>query len=189
MRIGTQMARFALIATLVLFSAGSAWAEPKNGFGLFGGFASHSAEGTFLPAFGGTSFSYSSSGLSGGVDYQFAISPSLSINPFLVSSAEGTSGDLLADTTAGHGIFGVGLRYWPGDVFFGAHVGSYSEALTGSGRSSTTSASGTGVGFSVGWESPDGLMMFGQYDTFSVSYSDADVDLTGLRLHIGYRWK
>jgi hypothetical protein len=127
--------------------------------------------------------------LSIGVDYQIALGDSFSVNPFLMSSSESTSGDLQSDIKAGHGILGLGVRFWPGDLFVGAHFGRYSEALSG-GSGGSLSANGGGFGLSVGWESPDGgLFVMGQYDSFSLSYDDADIDEKGVRLQVGYRWK
>jgi len=178
------------VAAGLLLGFNTATAAPKNGFAVFGGMASHSASGKFtLPPDTGTPFSYSSSGLSIGIDYQIALGDSWSLDPFLMSSGESTGGDLNPGVTAGHGILGLGVRYWPGDFFVGAHIGNYSEVLSGS-TGGSLSASGGGVGLSAGWESPTGgLFVFGQLDSFSLSYPDADVDETAVRLQIGYRWK
>ena len=57
------------------------------------------------------------------------------------------------------------------------------------------SASGGGYGLTVGWENSskngkfDGVFAALQVDKARIRYNDVDVDLTGLRLHIGYRWK
>ena len=180
---------FGLVVIVSTTMWSQAEARPESGFGLFGGFASHSADGTFtIPPFTGINFSYSSSGLSIGIDYQIAMGENISFSPFLVSSSEGTSGDLASGVDAGHGILGIQLRYWMEDLFLGGHFGNYSEVLSG-GPGGDNSASGFGFGFIVGLEQESGLFFSGQYDTFTVNYSDADVDLTGIRLHIGYRWK
>jgi hypothetical protein len=179
-----------LVAAGLLLGSNPATAAPKNGFAVFGGMASHSADGKgTLPPITGVPFSYSSSGVSIGIDYQVALGDSLTLNPFLMSSSESTSGDLNSGVTAGHGILGLGVRYWPGDFFLGAQIGNYSEVLSGD-TGGSLSASGGGFGLSAGWESPTGgLFVVGQYDSFSLSYSDADIDETGFRLQIGYRWK
>jgi hypothetical protein len=178
------------LAALLALPGTSARAQAKNGFGLFGGVASHNDNGSFnsTSPFVGQDISYTSSGLSVGIDYQFAVSESFSINPFLMSSAESASGDVGSGTTAGHGILGLEFRYWPSDIFVGAHIGNYSEVLSASAGSSI-SASGGGFGASLGWERADGLMVFGQLDHFKVSYSDADLDVNAIRVQVGYRWK
>ena len=75
---------FGLVVIVFPLMWSQAEAMPENGFGLYGGFASHSADGTFtVPPLTGTNFSYSSSGLSIGIDYQIALGESFSFNPFL----------------------------------------------------------------------------------------------------------
>lgn len=173
-----------LLNTVVLFAllAGTALAGPQNGFGLNAGLASHSMSD---PA-----GSYKSSGLSLGLDYQFAISDNLSISPFLMSSGESTD---MTSVTAGHGILGVQLRYWAGDTFFGGHLGGYSEVLTASVGSLSVSSSGSGggAGLVAGWENPDGgLYVMGQLDSATIKYSgSADTKMSAFRFSVGYRWK
>lgn len=172
------------IGLLIATMATVALAEPKQGFGLFGGTASHERSS------GGTSL-LGSSGLSIGVDYQIPISEFVSFNPFLESSAE--SVESCDGCTAGHGILGLQLRVWLGDVFIGGHVGNYSEVITidtGFGTFDFT-GSGTGAGAVIGWEGSDGgLFLALQVDSATISYDfAADTDLTSTRLHIGYRWK
>jgi len=169
------------IAALFILFTGTALAEPKNGFGLNGGLASHSRD------CGGCTAN-STSGVSIGLDYQFAVSDKMSISPFLMSSGE-TSSAATSGTTVGHGILGVELRYWPGDYFIGGHLGSYSEVISNSGVS--ISGSGGGAGVVAGWENPDGgLYVMGQLDSAKVSYSGfSDVSFTAFRLSVGYRWK
>jgi hypothetical protein len=170
-----------LLSTAVLFTllSGTAMAEPKNGFGLNAGLASHTRD------CGGCTAS-SSSGLSLGLDYQFALSDKLSISPFLMSSGESTS---VSGLSMGHGIFGAQLRYWAGDMFFGGHLGNYSEVITNGGA--TLSGSGFGSGLVAGWENPNGgLYVMGQLDSASMKYSGfSDIKISGFRLSIGHRWK
>jgi hypothetical protein len=171
-----------LLSTTMLFAllTGTAVAEPKNGFGLNAGLASHSRECNGCAG-------SSTSGLSLGLDYQFALSDTFSISPFLMTSAESSKN--VSGTTVGHGIVGVQLRYWAGDVFFGGHLGGYSEVLSSGGVS--LSGSGGGAGLVAGWEKPDGgLYVMGQLDSATVRYSGlADVKFSALRLSVGYRWK
>jgi hypothetical protein len=167
-------------AVLFVLLTGTAVAEPKNGFGLNAGLASHSRD------CGGCAGS-NTSGLSLGLDYQFALSDKLSISPFLMTSAETSSN--VSGTTVGHGILGAQLRYWAGDMFFGGHLGGYSEVISGGGVSLT--GSGGGGGIVAGWEKPDGGLYFmGQLDSATMKYSGVkDVKFSAFRLSVGYRWK
>ena len=175
----------AVVASVVL-CASSSFAAPKNGFGFNAGLASHDMQADMK--YGGGTLTYSSSGLSLGIDYQIALSDTLSLNPFFMTSGESASGDTASGTSAGHGILGLQLRYWMNDVFIGGHVASYSEVL--SDAIASTSASGSGFGLVAGWEQPKGgLFVMGQLDKATIAYSDADVDMTGFRLSVGYRWK
>ncbi len=172
----------------VFLCAGGAFAEPHDGYGLSGGLAVQEIDGTFKPPLSGR-IEYSGIGLSIGFDYQFVLSPDFSLNPFLMSSSESVSSDDLIATDAGHGILGIQGRYWfANDFFVGVHIGSYSEVL--SVGSSSVSATGFGYGIAAGWENPDGgLTVAGQMDSVPIRYADSDVDLTGFRLSVGYRWK
>lgn len=172
-----------LLNTAILFAllAGTAVAEPKDGFSLNAGLVSHSRD------CGGCAGS-STSGLSLGMDYQFALSDKLSISPFLMTSGE-TSSNTSGNTTVSHGILGAQLRYWAGDMFFGGHLGSYSEVISNGGLSLT--GNGGGAGLVAGWERTDGgLYVMGQIDSATVKYSSfTDIQFSALRLSVGYRWK
>ena len=97
---------------LLIICTGTALAEPKNGFGLNAGMTSNNMSGTTTP--GGIAYSYSSNGLSFGMDYQFAVSDRFSINPiFIISPGESLTSTLQTGTvfsdaqppdSAGHGI-------------------------------------------------------------------------------------
>jgi len=172
-------------ALLFIFLTGTAVAEPKNGFSLNAGLASHSMKDQC--SFCNT---YSSSGLSLGLDYQIALSNQFSISPFLMSSGETVN---VSGGTVGHGILGLQLRYWVGDIFFGGHVGGYSEVRTYTTGPFSISASGSGggAGLVAGWENPDGgLYVMGQVDSATIKYEgSSDTKLSGFRLSAGYRWK
>jgi hypothetical protein len=171
-----------LVIGLGTFSLQAA-AEPRNGFGLDAGMASFN----MTPQSGTTT--YSSSGLSLGMDYQIALSKRFSLSPFLMTSGEASS---VSNVTIGHGILGLQLRYWAGNVFFGGHIGSYSEVQTATIGSVTVSASGSGggAGLVAGWENPNGgFFAMGQLDSANISYSTGDTKLAGFRLSLGYRWK
>ena len=179
------------VLLLFVYHASNASASAKSGFGVNLGVASNSMTGTFTDP-PRTDYSYSSSGLSLGIDYQFALNEFFSINPFLMSSSEGVSGDLGSGIRAGHGIFGLQARYWINDLFVGAHIASYSEVLSSSSNSRETSVSGGGggIGLVAGWESPvGGLFVMGQVDSAGIKYANSDNKLNGFRLSVGYRWK
>lgn len=176
-----------LSATLALFTFGASavHAEAKNGFGVDAGVVSNRMTN---PVVG----SYQSSGLSLGLDYQIAISPDFSINPFLMTSGENASGAVVPGTTAGHGILGVQLRYWIDDIFIGAHLASYSEVLSNAVGNTTvsTTANGGGAGLVMGWEDPKGgMFVMGQLDSAKFQYTGSTSKLSAVRLSIGYRWK
>ncbi|MDH4247927.1 MAG: hypothetical protein OEW39_08925 [Deltaproteobacteria bacterium] len=182
---------WALIVALMVTGVAlePAWGVEK-GFGLYGGMASHSSKGTINPGYlgAGLSFSYSSSGTSIGFDYQFPIGDSFSINPFLMSSSETGSGDLNPGTSVGHGIFGVEIRYWMSTVFLGFHVGNYSEVLINSQSSTSVGGAGTGFGATIGWDNGGGWFVSAQTDSASLIYADANVEMSGIRLQVGYHW-
>jgi hypothetical protein len=167
-------------AALFVLLTGTALAEPRNGFGLNAGLVSHSRDC-------GGCLGSSTSGLSIGLDYQFALSDKLSISPFLMTSGETSSN--VSGSTVNHGILGAELRYWIGDTFFGGHLGAYSEVISSGSISQT--GNGGGAGLVAGWEKPDGGMYFmGQFDSATIRYSGyQDVKLAAFRLSIGYRWK
>jgi hypothetical protein len=163
---------------------GNAQAEPKSGVGVDAGLVSSHMSAT--PG------NYQSSGLSLGLDYQFAVSPSVSINPFLMSSGESISGAVPSGTKASHGLLGLQFRYWIEDVFLGAHLAAYSETLSNTSGNITTSttANGGGAGLVVGWEQPKGgLFLVGQVDSAKLHYNGYDSKLSDFRVSLGYRWK
>ena len=180
----------ALLIALGFVGLGSeSFAAPLNGFSLNTGGVSNSMSATLVG--NGNSYNYSSAGLSLGIDYQMLVSPTVSFNPFLMTSSESATGAISQGTTAGHGIFGLQLRYWLGEIFIGAHIANYSEVLINSSNSaSSTSGAGFGEGIAFGWEPANSNWYWmGQVDSAKIKYSDANVNLSGFRLSIGYRWK
>lgn len=179
-----------ILGAALALCAGTAHAAPKNGFSVNGGLISSSTTVTITgPILNGLTGSYTSSGFSLGIDYQFALNDSLSLNPFLMTSGEAVSG-LGSNVSAGHGILGLQLRYWVGDAFFGAHIGSYSEVLKNNNLNLQTSATGGGGGLVAGWENPNGgLYVLGQVDSARLNYAYTNTKLKEVRLSVGYRWK
>lgn len=174
---------------LLALCAGTAQAAPKNGFSVNGGLINSSTSVTVTgPFLTGLTGSYKSSGISLGLDYQFALTESLSLNPFLMTSGESVSN--VNNVSSNHGILGLQLRYWIGDAFVGAHIGSYSEMLKFGNTGISTSASGGGAGLVAGWENPaGGLYVMGQLDSAKLNVTNTDTKLSGVRLSVGYRWK
>ena len=175
-----------LLATLLTLSSNLVYAAPSSGWSFNLGYASHTSDVTEF------SEEYDSSGLSIGGDYQFAINDSLSINLFLMSSIESTSGNVsVKGGGAGHGVFGVQGRFWSDNLYVGAHLGSYSEVLLDLPYNDNVAGQAFGYGFVAGLENKDGWYAQGQYDiaTGVDTWSDTDIDLTALRLSVGYRWK
>ncbi|MCZ6645089.1 MAG: hypothetical protein O7B79_02505 [SAR324 cluster bacterium] len=179
-----------LLALGLLVLVPQVQAQPGDGFGLFVGSASHTSK-VALP---GLPFQFESSGASIGIDWQFAVSDNFSIVPFLMSSSETVTGDV--EGSAAHGILAISFRLWVGGFFLGPHMGSYSEVVTIDKLfgvpvgGSDVSSSGTGAGFMIGFEAENGFLIMLQTDSATVEDSDGvETDLTGSRLHIGYRWK
>ncbi len=173
------------ILTLLALGASNAQAEPKDGLGVDAGLTTHRITG---PVTG----NYQSSGLSLGLDYQIGVSDSFSINPFIMTSGENTSGALTPGTKATHDMFGLQFRYWIGDVFLGAHLAAHTEVLsyTVGNVTTSTSVSGGGLGLVAGWENPNGRMfVVGQLDSANLKYPTSTDKLSSFRLSIGYRWK
>ncbi len=177
-----------LAATVMVLGlgAGAAHAEPKSGLGVNAGLVASRMND---PVAG----SYQSSGLSLGLDYQFALSNSLSINPFLMTSVEPASGTAIAaGTHATHDMIGLELRYWIGSAFVGGHLFTQSEVLsiTNGNVTTSTNANGGGLGLVGGWEDPhSGLYVMGQLDGGRVHYPASTTKVSEFRLSIGYRWK
>lgn len=178
-----------MIATLLSgLCLGTAQAAPQNGFSLNTGYISTDSTITYTtPILAGLPAStYNTTGMTFGMDYQFALNEQWSLSPFLMSSIE--SSNTAGNVTFAHGILGLQLRYWIGDAFVGGHFGKYSELTTFSLLG--IAAFGNGAGLVAGWENPNGgFYVMGQYDSANLSDVGADVKISGLRLSIGYRWK
>lgn len=175
-------------AALLALGTAAAQAEPQSGFSVNGGLTSSSSTGNYtLPPPGPVT--YSSSGLSLGIDYQIALNQNLSLNPFLMLSGE-SGGGSLTGTNVSHNILGLQLRYWAGDMFVGGHIGSYTEVVTDPFTQLSITGSGGGFGLVGGWENPvGGLYVMGQFDHASINYVDAALTMNAFRMSVGYRWK
>ena len=181
------------LGLVIMVLSSAAWARPANGFGLAIGSASHDNTGKFTEgSLKGLDFDYTTSGLSLALDYQFKLNDAFSLNVFLQSSSETIDSNDLTATDAGHGIVGLQLRLWFDAIFIGGHVGNYTEVLTfedALGEEQSISGTGSGYGAVVGLEGDGGLFLTGQMDFATIQYSDAETDLVGTRIHIGYRWR
>jgi hypothetical protein len=182
------MAMLALTAGL-LGSAGNAKADPRSGAAVFGGIAVHQG---YVKTAGGRASGFLSSGLDAGAEVQQVLGREWSVAGFAQTSAESVAGDAARTySLASHGILGGEARYWEGAKYVGVHLGAYSEALaakSGSGAKDTQ-AVGWGLGLSWGWEGDSGWFAAGQLDLAEVAYTNAVHTLTGIRAHVGYRWK
>lgn len=176
-------------AANLLGTGGAALAEPHSGPGVFGGLAAH--QGEVKLATGGTS-GFLSSGLEGGAEYQQVVSRDWSLVGFAQTSAETVAGDAgKSYALASHTIAGAEARYWEGPKYVGLHLGGYAEALAAKSKAGAkdTQAYGWGLGLSWGWEGDGGWFAAGQLDLAEVAYSNATHALTGIRVHLGYRWR
>lgn len=166
--------------------AGPAHAKPASGLGVNAGLVASRMNDPIVG-------SYQSNGLSLGLDYQFALSNSLSINPFLMTSGEPASGTAIAaGTHAAHSMMGLEMRYWIGSAFVGGHLFAQSEVLsiTNGNVTTSTNANGGGLGVVGGWQDPNsGLYLMGQLDGGRVHYPASTTKVSEIRLSIGYRWK
>lgn len=96
------------------------------------------------PFLNGLTGSYSSSGISLGLDYRVALTDKLSPHPFLMTSAESVSN--VSSMTASHGIPGRQPRYWIGDACAGGYLASYPEVVKFGNTGIPASASGGRAG-------------------------------------------
>ena len=189
------MKKILFLSVVIFFvCSGNALAKPKNGFGLNVGATRNLMDSTYTTGTAsnalGSTESYTSSGVSLGIDYQIVFPKQLTLNPFLMISSESTSLASQAGAVMGHSILGLQGRLWQGDLFVGVHGGLYTETLSISGGTSTTSESGSGQGLVVGWEPTNSrwsVMLQGDYAT--IKYPNQDVIWRGARLSVGYRWK
>ena len=55
-------------------------------------------------------------------------------------------------------------------------------------RRAPSSPSGLGYGVVAGWEVTERYSVSFQYNLATASFSDTDVDLSGFRIHFGWRW-
>lgn len=172
-----------IVGVLIAANAGLCLAGPKAGGSFLVGYTSHAQTAVAYGA------DYTSSGLSLGFDYQFVITENLSAAFFLVSSSESLSGGTFEPgTSAGHAILGLQGRFWVGDFFLGGHFGNYSEALVNSSAGTNSGGAGPGTGLIAGWEGEGPYSISFQYNAATVAFSDTDVELSGFRVHFGYRW-
>ncbi len=126
---------FSVFLLVALAGGGRSLAAPIVGGVFFLGGASHSQSSVT------TSTDYGSAGIGIGGGFQEKISDACSVSGFLLSSFEVVHGSGAAGRDAGHGVLGVQLRFWVGDLFAGAQLGIYSETLL---DSSSNPITGTG---------------------------------------------
>ncbi len=176
------------LTVLILLGAGPADAAPRNGMAIFFGPNSLKASDTTS----GESYTTSSGGFGLGLDYQFALGQSLSLNPFLTKMSANVSFPTLPDVSlAQYDILGLQARLWLGSIFIGAHYGIYGATLVESDISIAGIGTGEGWGLDAGYEGEGEWFLTLHSDSAKgVEISDApSIDLAGGRLNIGYRWK
>ncbi len=186
-----KFSKFIIMCTFAfILSLSTVQAEPKNGFGFYGGITSSSMDIKFDDSPG--TYKCSSSGLSLGIDYQFAITDYFSINPIWMSSSESPGGDFDNSVEGiGHGVFALQLLFWVGDIYMGGHFGNYSEVIISENSTSgtiTSTGAGSGYGLVVGYKIKDNIFVNLQTDQAKINYSNAETDLQTVRLQVGYRW-
>ena len=170
-------------------------AQPGGGWAVYAGYGSYDTSGVFQqndPSAGvsaGDRFDINSdSGISLGVDYQFPVSGSTTVNPFLfITSEEGNSSQLDNLGLFGIDILGVEFRYWFSDWFIGVHSGLYGHDIFFDGVK-LSSDSGSGAGLSLGWGISRNWFMLVQYDSASVEFGAGDMEYDGFAVNVGYRW-
>lgn len=168
----------------LLNSSQSAWAEAKNGLGIYIGGAFHTMSGT-VDLIGNVEAS--SSGFSLGIDYQFALVDTASLGLFVLSSSEFYNSTLDVEWTySSHVIYGIQYRFWISEIFLGVHVGKYTEVLSDN-LDNSIAGSGNGAGITVGWEGEKGFFLAIQADTATIVYPDTEFKVIGVRLHVGRR--
>ncbi len=193
--LSTKRLSLALAAVMIgTITSVPAMGQARSGFSLFGGFAAHHGQIDFVdPA--RARINYDSKGYYIGVDYQHSIWGVLSLGIVLSGTME-DSEDLKG--TIGHGLWALQLRGWVREDFFlGGHVGLYSLAFdVPDVAPRQLSGSGTGYGLVVGGEGKNWFWTL-QVDDFRIpkfeqspglSEVNASAEITGVRVHLGYRW-
>jgi len=145
-------------------------AEPQNGFGAYVGYIGASENGV------------SSDGISIGVDAQFTINDSWSLNPYLMTSAEHSS----AATTVSDELVGMQIRRWFGEWFAGVQLFAHDRLIVANGTAQN-SAYGAAPGVLAGIEYPGGWGAEIQAETLENSATPG-VLRNAVRLHLTYRW-
>lgn len=174
----------ALWLGLALAPSASVMAAAPSGPSLRVGLAFHTSEATDFRA----NDEYDSSGFAVGGDYQLTVDSHLSLNPFLSVSFE-ESEDLLEDPGVSHTLMGLEGRFWLRDLYFGPLVGLMGQGVDGD--TYEENGSGLAYGLVAGTETDGGTYLearFVQGRSLDV-WSNTDVDVSGLRLNLGYRFR
>lgn len=161
-------------------------ARPSSGFGLHFDLG---AIKTTEEAGGATVLDGSVGGM---LDYQFPVGNALSLNlAYSEISGAGETAAFPDVDFAKFGILGVHLRLWFGAVFLGVHADSYVLALA-SGTSVESTGGAVGGGLEAGLETRQGWVFGVNTDTvsgLSLSNGGPEVNASGGRVTVGYRWK
>jgi hypothetical protein len=167
--------------------AASAFAVPRTGVGVMGGFAAHAFE---IRPNGGTAISGSSSGTSLGLDFQLAYPRQMSFNLILLTSTESPDGNLGSTySEVDHGALAAQFRYWFDNWFLGAQAGNAYQISSLKAGGSTATGVGLGLGVLGGGELESGLFFVCQIDAARVTYGNGNGSFEGVRLQVGQRFR
>lgn len=158
------------IAALAICS-GIASAAPQNGIGAYAGVVS-AKEGEV-----------DSSGLSLGMDAQFAVNEDWSLVPYLMLSDERDS----ASRTVADGLVGLQARRWLDGWFVGGQFFVHDRIIFDNGIVQY-SAYGFAMGVVAGFEGANGWGAEVQTDSFESS-NTRGAARNAVRLHLTYRWR
>jgi hypothetical protein len=172
--MASKALRFAAPALLCLWGA-AAQAAPDNGFGVYLGPVSSNDSSIY-----GTG-----RGFGIGVDAQFMVNDSWSLNPYLLISSETT--DRSFDVVNGEG--GLQARYWMGPWFVGGQFLFHDMLLKQGGTVSTSDYSGA-VGLAAGWESSSRWSVVLEMNALEKgsTYSSSGNNRSDVLLLVGYHW-
>jgi len=147
-------------------------AEPVNGFGVTVGGVSASQGGL------------NSAGGSLGVDTQFAVNASWSLNPYLMVSLEKATA---TSQKVSDNLGGIQFRRWAGPVYFGPQIFFHDRLLINGGQV-VSSQYGPGAGVVLGWEGARGWSMGAQLDALEAQFLNTVDRRNAVRVYLGYRW-
>lgn len=169
-----------VLAIVVLVWGAPVWAAAPSGPSLRAGLGFHTSSGR--------GDDYDSNGFVLGGDYQLPVDSRLSLNPFVAFAFGGTD-NLRQDPGIVHTQLGLEGRLWLRNFYIGPHAGFMTQAIDGDNYE--RDGSGLAYGLVLGLESSSGTYLEGRFvrgRDLDV-WSGTDVDVRGLRLNLGYRFR